>query len=511
MQSKLHQSISPNKGLLLLFLGLIPFATMHNISVMYIQVRGLPPAQFGLAALGYFLGLLTWTTLLPFVENKIIKEERTSKYWKTLLLIIFLSPGAFSLSSLVALQNPSAGTSLFNALQTFFWAILMPVAFRLFFHPMLIGMQGVFFGIIMAAGNLCAAFFVMIINQRSKVSPILSSLTGELYLPFLNITRSIAGIAFVIIAWYLICFNTEYRAEQNQRVALERDNSPNNTWVPTAFFWFFLLPFALCFFIYGFLNHRFFDQIGMQQLNSGYTYLGLTVLSLLAGFTVTNHGNGVLKKILIAALLCLAVSSFLINFVTASPLFNIIQFIYIANYQLLLFSVNLTCGFVFLRNRNSSLLVVSTLFVIFSAIPGYLLGKYLTLDQPTLVLVSIMCMGSLLAVFCVRRYFPLSTEVSQEVISTYNEEAAPTGTQKYTPEYLKRFAALHKLNNREIQVLEMLLRGLTSIEMVEVIGLKQSTVRTYTQNLLKKTGTNSRLELVTVFLAPPDPPSGNTD
>ena len=89
MQSKLHQSISPNKGLLLLFLGLIPFVTMHNISVMYIQERGLPPAQFGLAALGYFLGLLTWTTLLPFVENKIIKEERTSKYWKTLLLIIF--------------------------------------------------------------------------------------------------------------------------------------------------------------------------------------------------------------------------------------------------------------------------------------------------------------------------------------------------------------------------------------------------------------------------------------
>ena len=91
MQSKPYSLISSNKGQLLWFLGLFPFVVMHNVSAMYIQVRGFASAQFGLSALGYFLGLVCSATLLPFIEAKIANKERSGRYWhlaNTLRLVL---------------------------------------------------------------------------------------------------------------------------------------------------------------------------------------------------------------------------------------------------------------------------------------------------------------------------------------------------------------------------------------------------------------------------------------
>ena len=121
--------------MLLWFLGLLPFVVMHTVSAIYIQVRGVIPSQMGLSALGYFLGLICSAMFLPFVESKITKQEHSGKYWNLVMLAILLLPGVFSLIALLVVQNPHVGNYFLNIFQPFLWALLLPVAFRLFFIP----------------------------------------------------------------------------------------------------------------------------------------------------------------------------------------------------------------------------------------------------------------------------------------------------------------------------------------------------------------------------------------
>ena len=503
MQSKPYSLISLNKGQLLWFLGLFPFVVMHNVSAMYIQVRGVASAQFGLSALGYFLGLICSATLLPFIEAKIANKERSGRYWHLAVLVILVFPGVFSLIAPLVMEDPHVGHPFLNTFQPFLWALLLPVAFRLFFHPILAGVHGLFFGVVTAAGHLCLAFLIPIIYLHSGSAQILSGTTGSIYLPFLNITRSVFGVAFALIAWRLISFDAAGRADQQVDSSLKINNFSKITGALRVSSFYFLLPLTACFFLYGFLNGRLSGELSMQQLNFGYMHLGLAMLSLLLGFAVTNYGTGVIKKIMIASLLCLVACALCFYFFAASPLSYAIPFLYTVSYKMLHFSVVLACGYIFLQNRNASLTVVAPMLAVSASIPGSLLGKCFLLNLPTIAAICVFCAGCVLSILFVYRFFPLPITVLPEVIPDTIQETVPEGIQKYTPEGLKRFATLHKLNNREIQILEMLLRGLTSIEMVEIVGLKESTVRTYTQNLLKKTGTNSRLELVTVFLTSP--------
>ena len=103
-----------------------------------------------------------------------------------------------------------------------------------------------------------------------------------------------------------------------------------------------------------------------------------------------------------------------------------------------------------------------------------------------------VCMALILFV---HRIFPL-LRLAPQAKSTLG-----SNDQMSQDEMMQHFSALHKLRNREVQIMKMLLNGLSSGEMVEILGLKESTIRTYTQALLKKTGTNSRLGLVAAFLA----------
>ncbi len=372
-------------------------------------------------------------------------------------------------------------------------------------------MHGIFFGVVTATGHLCLAFFVPIINLEIASSQALSGVTGNSYLSFLNITRSIFGIAFAIIAWWFISSDAADSSVQTNS-ALKSENPIKYGWAPDTSLWPSLLSLSICFFLYGFLSQRHYEPLNVQQLNSGYMHLGLAILSLAAGFVVTKHGIPALKKIINAALLFLVFTTVCFYFFESPLVIQVIHFLYDASNQMLFFSMTLVCGYVFLQNRNSSLMVVASLFSASAPILGVLLEKYALLRLPTIVVICVLFAGCALSAWFVRRFFPLLIAISQEadLASSQNDalassqEATSAGPQKYTADDLKHFAARHKLNNREIQVLEMLLRGLTSLEMVDVIGLKQSTVRTYTQNLLNKTGTNSRLELVSVFLSSPN-------
>ena len=115
-------------------------------------------------------------------------------------------------------------------------------------------MHALFFGVITATGHLCLAFFVPIINLESISPPLLSGAAENPYLSFLNITRSIFGIAFGLIAWWFISFDTAGSSVKTSTTALKSEDPQPSAWGPTASLWPFLLPLTVCFFLYGFLR-----------------------------------------------------------------------------------------------------------------------------------------------------------------------------------------------------------------------------------------------------------------
>ena len=183
---------------MLWFIGLIPFVVMHNISAVFIELRGVVPGQLGLAALGYFLGLASSALLLPVFAHNIAKGGSSSKAWNCLLLVVLLFPGFFSLILPFLSESPYRGNTFTNTFQPFLWALFLPVAFQLFFHPILNGLHGVLFGIVAAVGHLCWALLLPIISISAANTIAFPGNTDNLFLPFLNTIRCIFGFAFAL-------------------------------------------------------------------------------------------------------------------------------------------------------------------------------------------------------------------------------------------------------------------------------------------------------------------------
>lgn len=61
---------------------------------------------------------------------------------------------------------------------------------------------------------------------------------------------------------------------------------------------------------------------------------------------------------------------------------------------------------------------------------------------------------------------------------------------------VEAFCSTHNLSPRETEVVELLAEGLTTVAMAERLGISPHTVRDHLKNLYRKTGTNSRSELL---------------
>ncbi len=473
---------SSNRTQVLWLLGLIPFIIMHNISAVFIELRGVIPEQSGLAVLGYFLGLVSSALLLPTFEHNIAKGGGSSKVWSIALLVLLLLPGFFSFILPLVGENTYKGNSFINIFQPFLWALLLPVAFQLFFHPILNGLHGIFFGIVAAVGHLCWVLLIPIITLSASAPDTAESS----YLPFLNTIRCIFGIAFALIAWWLMV-HSGLRKE---------DNSCTSTPHPVGL-GVFLLSLTVCFLLYGIMNTVVFTQFGLHTINLGYMNLGLALLLLLIGFGVTHYGNNVIKQLMVGAFVGVATAPLLLYLFPSSSLSALLHYVYVASYHVILFLGTLVCGYFTLQANRKVLSIAIVLPVLSSAIFGSFLAKRFfseLLLSPQFFVCFYAVLHIAIAIF-IGRYFSLF-----KVLPTATDEVEKT-PKKYNAEMIQTFSARHKLRGREIQIMEMLLQGLSTVEMVNLLGLKNSTIRTYTQTLLKKTGTTSRLGLVAAFWA----------
>lgn len=495
MQSK-NNLLLPNKRKILWFLGLIPFVVMHNISAVFIEVRGVVLEHLGFSALGYFLGLASSAFMLPIFERNIAKKKANGKIWCLIFLLILLLPGFFSLLVPFFVDNPYTDNRFINTLQPFLWALLLPVAFKLFFHQALAGLHGILFGMVVAIGHLFWALLIPIISRSENNIQMLSASVGNVYLPFLNTTRCIFGIAFALIAWQLIVSSTTHSPEQKdvQETFSDHQESPK---LSESVFWSLLLSVAGCFFLSGIIKYIYAEQLILRQLNLGYLHLILALLFLFIGFWVTNSGSRSLKTLMTAALLCLAITPFLLYLFPFSPLSYVLPFLYATSHQIAIFSGFLFFGYFTIQFNCKALTVASILFAMSSSIFGNLFAIHFfpIPFMPHIFFACIFFAVCMALILFVHRIFPL-LRLAPQAKSTLG-----SNDQMSQDEMMQHFSALHKLRNREVQIMKMLLNGLSSGEMVEILGLKESTIRTYTQALLKKTGTNSRLGLVAAFLA----------
>ena len=474
-----------NRKQMLWFLGLIPFVVMHNISAVFIELRGVIPGQLGLVALGYFLGLASSALLLPVFEHNIAQRDARRKVWSIALLVVLLLPGLFSLIVPLVCEGAYSGNLFINTFQPFLWALFLPIAFQLFFHPILNGLHGVLFGIVTAVGHLCWALLLPIISISASKVHVFSITPENMYLPFLNTVRCIFGIAFALIAWQL---STYPRAPK-----VERANTHESA--PLAF-WPFLLVVALCFFLYGFISTALSEHLPLREVHLGYMHLGLALLFLLIGFWVTHRNAGILKKLIVAAFLGLATIPLLLYFVPYTPLSHALHYVYVTSYQVLLFAGTLVCGYFTLQSNRTRVSVALILSVLSSAILGRFLGSYLSPQWPFSPF-ALVCMSTVV-------HMALAP-FARNVVLLLRLTPLPSGTSNNDRmtrhiEMMQNFSKIHQLKRREVQIMEMLLQGHSTAEIVELLGLKESTVRTYIQTLLRKTETTSRLGLVAAFL-----------
>ncbi len=86
---------------------------------------------------------------------------------------------------------------------------------------------------------------------------------------------------------------------------------------------------------------------------------------------------------------------------------------------------------------------------------------------------------------------PVDIDELRETLERYKEKTAPKTNEK-----LARFAEAHKLTDREVQVIELLLQNKTSQEIGLALELSRHTVDTHRRRILGKVGVKDTSELV---------------
>jgi len=87
----------------------------------------------------------------------------------------------------------------------------------------------------------------------------------------------------------------------------------------------------------------------------------------------------------------------------------------------------------------------------------------------------------------------LSVDIDElrETLERYKEKTAPKTNEKFAI-----FALAHKLTEREIQIVGLLLQNKTSQEIGKILELSRHTVDTHRRRILGKVGVGSSMELL---------------
>ncbi|WP_169727013.1 response regulator transcription factor [Desulfovibrio cuneatus] len=377
--------------------------------------------------------------------------------------------------------------------------MLIPVASRLLFHPALQGMHAALMGI---SGALISMIWAMIppLDQSSKfVGDVPLDYFAHIYLPFINTARAMFCVVFALIAWELFITYPNTQKTQGTKVSLHN-----------------LLPFIWivvpCFLMLGITEF----VLNAPELSFSFSFYKLYANVALAGILlsfglwVNKKGEHSLQWILAITLLLLPIAAMglVLPFTPKAPS----AIVLIIGIKMQTFICILACGLFSLRCNRPQIAIWLGLLT-----PALSMLSQLGMQQLAFILSEEMfgkILFTILTLFAALSLagLPFVARACQNMFEDSplpdkqefkDEEFTHEALQPrpYRSEKITEFSEKYRLSNREVQILEMLAQGLSSSEMAYQINLRESTVRTYAQGLLRKTGAKSRLLLVAALAA----------
>ena len=502
MQWHSQSSFLTPKGHALWFFGILTFAAVHTLSSFFALKRGIPITHLPFAVLGFFCGFSLSCLALPFIEKLMPQTSRKALVGRCLVLLGLLMPAIVSLLLQIWDVAPQPGTLFINFIQPMLWATLPPVASRLLFHPALNGMHATLMGI---TGALTSIIWAIIppLDQVSKFAgDVPLDFFSQVYLPFINTARAMCCVVFAIIAWELFIAYPNTQKTQETKVSV-RNVFP--------FVWL-MVP---CFLLLGIADF----VLSAPELSFSYYKLyanvALAGILLSFGLWVNKKGSNSLQWIIAITQLVVPIAAMgLVLPFTPKPPSAVTLLIGI---KLQTFVCILACGLFSLRCNKPHMVIWLGLFA-----PALSMVSHLGMQQLAFMLSEelfgkiLFILLTLLAALCLAG-LPFVSRACQNMFEdapypeqqNFKEEEFPheaVQARPYRSEKITEFSEKYRLSNREVQILEMLAQGLSSSEMADQINLRESTVRTYAQGLLRKTGAKSRLLLVAALAAEDDNP-----
>lgn len=473
------------------------FFPIINIGAILLLLHRMSPEEQFIALVGFLLGVFISASGLTVIERHIASDSRKARMWggAIALGVVFLAVSV----PLTRLLCPVFYEGYWLALvQPTLWSMLWPLMHRLFFLSVPPRDQGFTLGIALAAGHAFWAVTVLILVEvylpASETTPL------NRFSVLLYYIRSVFAAGFAYVVWRLFkmlpVLLDRARALRNSRIQDGEDASQPAP-SPSKILLWLLIPLSISFFINGFTHFIFLPRLNLREAYPEYTQLVFILLFSGMAFLLHRYGNAMLKFLLMGSIMVCFSVPWLFRPQPVAWLHQAIYVTCIIGYQVQLFIGMLITGNLASRCPRPALATAALLLgMTVSLLAGSLFQRYLQPLLPfssfaVLTACTLLCLASLPAAYRALR------ETDKDVMPPL-QPALPASSG--IAEAVSAFSAHHGLSPREREVLELLVQGHSTGGMADMLGLKENSVRFYIRTLLKKTRTNSRVELISAFV-----------
>jgi DNA-binding CsgD family transcriptional regulator len=466
LREKFKDSLSGISVLMLYFVA-------YNVGLAYYQLRGVSKELYISNIVGFSCGILVMALALPFWEQRLANGRRL---WRALFFLLFLLPPVYT--ALQLFQVGFTASLISQIFQVALWGLPHPVALWLFFRHVSPRLHAVGFGFAMGIDNL---LWAILLPLFSRPGPELAAIADRL-LPLLFLFRNAALLVMAILCLLLMIRSRPWCGMENGLVLPPFERGQ------------FLLVFAVVlggYFLNGFSGFIFSGRVTFLVGRAELMHLMLAFLFPLAGWAVSRRET-VLAGILSTCVLWFALTPFLLSFADSGAFANAVYLLCDISGQMLIFGGTLVFGrFACSWRCRRPALVCCTVYLTFAVLAvGRIAALRLhdlapELVAPALYLFAIVCACS---IFALSRAFPLP-------LPPESPEPAADGEKK------RAFAASFALSNREMEVLDGLLLGMKSEAIGATLHISERTVRLHLGNLVRKTVTRNRQDLLRRYIA----------
>lgn len=456
-----------------------------KLSTAFFRLRGAPEHVALLNLLGFLAGITFSAILLPFWARRVSGSPSKDGVlpWRGAFAFFLMLPACYSSALFFATRfSVHVGG---DTIQAAFWGMYLPIGLHLFFSHVTPRSQALWFGFAMGMGNLFWAIGVPFLEQSAGID--LDAADKERILVFLLLLRNGVLLLLTGVALLMMC------RESPRNLPADREGV--TTTRPAALLGLLTAPVGLLYFLNGFSSFTLQKRIAPVGRHGEILNLLLVFLFFLLGLAVL-HRKAVLPRLYAATICCLALLPLPRLFPSLIPA-HALNLLAELGEQVMLFCAvlalgRLAFGFSF---RFPALVCCAAYLSLGMLIPGRLaaMGIHALSGEaviPCLLLAAAACAVSALALL---RAFPLPLPAGPP------QKAQPPAVPGDFARKCVAFASAFGLTQREVELLDSVLKGRDRDGIAEELGISERTVRFHLGGLLKKTGMPNRKRLLLFY------------